>query len=413
MNLISSRDIFYVICDILKTLDPKVMNHGYRTAYLVYKMLQCKGKYEDFEMADLCMVAALHDIGTYKTDYLSDHLRYESRDSKPHSIYGHMFLLYLTPLKDMSELILYHHTDHDKLPNLQSEYSDVIDLLNVAEKMDIYQNVLGSKFEYTMFEKQSGTKYSTDALNLLYQAQKKYGVFEKLGSGEYKSELSELFDNLIFTNEDKRDLLLSTMYMTAFRSEHLLKDTVTAVSLCMSIAEKLYLTKEETELLYYAAVLHDIGMVSVPADMIDAGRKLTEDEVKILRSHLSVTEGILRGRLDQRCLDIILAHHERSDGSGYPSRLRDFQLSKPAKILQVCDVITALLNPRGGKELRSKEAIIKILENEMDSGKLNSEIVRTFINFYDKIMESVSLDKDTFLKDFVELNKDFEIKNTQ
>ena len=413
MDLISSRDIFYVICDILRKLDPKVMNHGLRTAYLLYKMMQCKKKYEDFEMADLCMIAVLHDIGTYKTDYLSDHLRYESRDSKAHSLYGYLFLLYLTPLKDMSKMILYHHADFESFPEREYEYAEMTGWLNVAEKMDIYQNAMGSKFDYTMFQKQAGTKYSADALEALYQAQKKFDVFGRISSGEFKNELSELFDNLIFTNEFKRDLLISTLYLLSFRSEAVMKDTIITISLCISFAEKIYISNEESENLYYAALLHDIGMCAVPAETIESGRKLSEEETATLRSHVSVTESILRGRINQDCLDIILMHHERCDGSGYPHRLRDYQMSKPAKMLQVADSIAALINPKGTKEPKSKEAIIRILEAEADAGKLNSEIVRTFVNFYDKMMENVDADLRAFLADYNDLQNDYNVKIAQ
>lgn len=280
-------------------------------------------------------------------------------------------------------------------------------------KMDIYQNAMGSKFDYTMFQKQAGTKYSADALEALYQAQKKFDVFGKISSGEFKNELSELFDNLIFTNEFKRDLLISTLYLLSFRSEAVMKDTIISISLCISFAEKIYISNEESENLYYAALLHDIGMCAVPAETIESGRKLSEEETATLRSHVSVTESILRGRIDQDCLDIILMHHERCDGSGYPHRLRDYQMSKPAKMLQVADSITALINPKGTKEPKSKEAIIRILEAEADAGKLNSEIVRTFVNFYDKMMENVDADLRAFLADYNDLQNDYNVKIAQ
>ena len=99
MKLVHSCDIYKIVRDVHKLLDPKVINHGERTAYILYKMLQCMDKYEMFEIAEFCFIATVHDIGAYKTDYLEDHLRYESRDYMPHSIYGYLFLLYLTPLR--------------------------------------------------------------------------------------------------------------------------------------------------------------------------------------------------------------------------------------------------------------------------------------------------------------------------
>ena len=167
MKLIHSKDIYYITKEVLKLIDPKVIRHGERTAYILYKMLMCLDKYEMYEVAEFAFIATLHDIGAFKTNYMEDQLRYESRDYMPHSIYGYLFLLYLMPFKDRAKIILYHHTDYDKIPKVEYEFTDIIYYLNVAEKMDMYSNILGSKFDYMMFNKQSGTKYAPKALDLL------------------------------------------------------------------------------------------------------------------------------------------------------------------------------------------------------------------------------------------------------
>ena len=81
--------------DILKLINPTLMEHGSRVAYVVYKMLQEENKYEEFELADIVMIATMHDIGAYKTERgrINDLLQYETRDSMAHSIYGYLFSL--------------------------------------------------------------------------------------------------------------------------------------------------------------------------------------------------------------------------------------------------------------------------------------------------------------------------------
>lgn len=403
MNLIHSKDIYYITKEVLKLLDPKVIRHGERTAYILYKMLICLDKYEMYEIAEFAFIATLHDIGAFKTDYMEDQLRYESRDYMPHSIYGYLFLLYLMPFKDRAKIILYHHTDFDKLPQAEYEFNDIICYLNVAEKMDMYSNILGSKFDYMMFNKQSGTKYSPAALNLLYTAHKRFNIFEKLSNGEYKKELEELYEYLIFTNEEKEDLLNGLMSCVSFRSEYSMVDTVTCVRICEQIADKLLLSKEDTELLHYAAVLHDAGMCSVTKDVLEAPRKLTDEEMTRLKNHVPIIEHILHGRLKDECLEIITSHHERSDGSGYPNKLRGSQMNRLQLILQVADVVTALTSPRSYREPKAKEQVIDILRDEVQKGRLSSEIVRTFTTFYDNIMDGVAKESAQQLSTFKKL----------
>ena len=72
MDFISSKNIFLLTRDTLKLIDKRLMKHGSRTGYIFYKMLQQRGGYEKFEMAELVMLATLHDIGAYKTDDISN-----------------------------------------------------------------------------------------------------------------------------------------------------------------------------------------------------------------------------------------------------------------------------------------------------------------------------------------------------
>ena len=77
MEYISSKNIFLLLRDTLKLIDRRPMDHGSRVGYLFCKMLECKGGYEQFELADFLMLATLHDIGAYKTDKMGDRLNYE------------------------------------------------------------------------------------------------------------------------------------------------------------------------------------------------------------------------------------------------------------------------------------------------------------------------------------------------
>lgn len=117
MEYIKSRDIFVLMRNTLRLIHPRLMEHGQRVAYMVYKMLEDKGIYEEFELADIVMVATLHDIGAYKTEagVLNDMLRYESRDSRAHTIYGYLFFKYLSPVEDLAKVIMYHHMDYEQL----------------------------------------------------------------------------------------------------------------------------------------------------------------------------------------------------------------------------------------------------------------------------------------------------------
>ena len=409
MDQIHSKDIYYITCDVLKFLDAKSIRHGQRTAYILYRMLELTNKYEMFELAELAMLATLHDIGAYKTDYQQDMLKYETQDYMPHSIYGYLYISYLTPMKDMAKIILHHGTDFNRVPKSDYQYQDVIHILNVAEKMEIYSTALGEKFNYMVFDKYADTKFSAKALDLLYQAEKRNNIFAKLASGEYKSELDELMENLVFTNEEKKNWVFALMYIVGFRSEYTMNDVVTCLHISQLIGKSLMLSQKELDDLYYGAILHDAGMCAVPREIIEAPRKLTDEEYKSLRNHVMDAYDIMKGRVTPQILEIIAAHHERSDGSGYPKHLQDYQMNRSQRILQVADVVTALTNQRSYRPAKTKEQVIKILCEEAERGHLNGEVVRIVTGLYDRIMGVVKGESDKMLYTYRKLQENYDI----
>lgn len=410
MEYIKSKDIFLLMRDIMKLINPTLMEHGSRVAYIVYKMLQEENRYEEFELADIVMVATMHDIGAYKTEKtrMNDMLQYETRDNMAHSIYGYLFFKYLSPLPDLSKVIMYHHRDYEKLKDSDYEYKDVAAYVNIAEKIDIYANTMGTRFDVNMFRKQAGTKLSETGLERFYQCNDKYNLLEKIKGEEYKQELDEIVEYMIFSNEDKKRFLEMLMYCYGFARESMVLDTVTAVCICEEICQMMFLPEQEREILYYATLIHDIGMLAIPQEIIRALRRLKKEEIKIVRSHIEIARKHLETRMKDEVLDIALTHHERGDGSGYPNRLKEGQISLDQGILQVVDVVSALVSKRSYREAMSKQQVIGLLNEEASKKQLKQQIVSMFVNSYDEIMEHVKTETARTLKMYQTLNLQYQ-----
>lgn len=411
MEYIKSRDIFLLMRDVLKLIYPRLMEHGSRVAYMVYMMLREEGRYEEFELADIVMVATMHDIGAYKTERskLHDMLRYESKESKAHCIYGYLFFKYLSPVPDLAKVIMYHHMDYEQLQKVEYTYKEIAAYINIAEKMDIYSTTMGSQFDMYMFQKQAGTKLSSEGLYQFYQCQEKYGIFDKIKSGEYKKELDQIVDYMIFNNEDKKKFLEMLTYCFGFRTKNMVVDNVTTICICENIAEEMMMPPAEREILYYSTLVHDIGMLAIPREILEAPRKLEKEERRLVRTHVEVAGKILGQKMKRELVSIALAHHERGDGSGYPLRLKDIQMNSPQRILQVADVVTALVNKRSYREDLSKEQVIGILSEEAAKNHLKRQVVVTFVKSYDRIMKDVREKSAEILKMYETLNMQYEL----
>lgn len=409
MEYIKSRDIFILTRETLRMIHPRLMDHGSRVAYMVYKMLEHKGGYEEFELADIVMVATLHDIGAYKTEAgtLNDMLRYESRDSRAHTIYGYLFFKYLSPVEELAKVIMYHHTDYEQLKKVDYPYKDIAAYINIAEKMDIYFSAMGSQFNMQMFHKQAGVKLSDEGLNLFYEVAKKEDIFTKIKTEEYKNELENILDYMIFSNEGKKKFLEMLMYCFGFRSETSVNDAINSVLTCEMLSHKLLLSDDEEERLYYGALLHDLGMLAIPTSITEAPRILNSEEIKKVRLHVDISEKIFNGMLREDVSSIILRHHERGDGSGYPKKLRASQMNMEQKVLQVVDMVIGMTGRRSYREPLHKEQVIEILNEEAANNRLEKQVVNTFINFYDEIMQNVQKGSANFMKMFQTLNAQY------
>ncbi len=415
MEYIKSKDIYLLMRDILKLINPTLMEHGSRVAYMVYKMLREENRYEEFELADIVMVATMHDIGAYKTEKarINDMLQYETRDSMAHSIYGYLFFKYLSPVPDMAKVLMYHCRDYEKLQTVDYEYKDVAAYVNIAEKIDIYSNTMGAQFDPRMFQKQAGTKLSAAGLDRFYQCDAKYDILDKLKDGSYKEELREITEYMIFSNEDKKTFMDMLIYCMGFARESTVLDTVTAICICGEISSRLFLPDSEREMIYYAALLRDIGMLGISLDVLEAPRKLKPEEIRHVRTHVGITQEKLEDKVDAEVAAIALAHHERGDGNGYPKRLTDQQISLPQSVLQVGDAVSALINKRNYREAASKQQVLHLLNEEVSRKRFKRQPVMVLADSYDEVMAHVKKETARILKMYQTLNMQYQQVSTK
>ena len=178
-----------------------------RVSYIMSKMLETQGAYEKYEIADYMVLALLHDIGANKTDDVRKSLTFEAKNSMPHSVYGYLFLRYLSPLEEQSRMILYHHMDYSKTKDMDYRYRFELEVLKVAEIMDIWQRSFGVKFDYRLIEKYAGTKYDPRVCQLLARTVEEHDIFTKIRDNSYKEEYSESLDYILLSDTEKEKYL--------------------------------------------------------------------------------------------------------------------------------------------------------------------------------------------------------------
>lgn len=117
--------------------------------------------------------------------------------------------------------------------------------------------------------------------------------------------------------------------------------------LSLAIACELEIPSSDREGLEMAALVHDVGKIAVPAEILSKPTKLTQAEFAIIKDHSRVGFEILRHvEFPWPIADIVMQHHERMDGSGYPAGLKGDQIRREARIISVADVVEAMASHR-------------------------------------------------------------------
>ncbi len=132
------------------------------------------------------------------------------------------------------------------------------------------------------------------------------------------------------------------------------------------IAEEMGFPRDEVDGLYLAALIHDIGKISVPAEILSKPGRLSDSEFSLIKSHPQVAYDILKGiEFPWPIVDVIVQHHERIDGSGYPQGLTGEKTLPEARILAVADVVEAMASHRPYRPaLGIERALEEIAENK-------------------------------------------------
>jgi putative two-component system response regulator len=151
------------------------------------------------------------------------------------------------------------------------------------------------------------------------------------------------------------------------------------VSYAVQLGEALGLQEQELQEMQIACLLHDIGKVAVPDNILLKPGPLDAEEMEIVRQHPVTGERICAPLKSLRgILPIIRHHHERMDGSGYPDGLIGEQIPIKARILQIADVYDALITDRPYRMALSPEEALQILDHEVMRGWLDACLVSKF-----------------------------------
>lgn len=142
-------------------------------------------------------------------------------------------------------------------------------------------------------------------------------------------------------------------------------------------ASKMNLRKEQMENLLLASILHDIGKINIPEEVLKKPSKLTDEEFEVVKKHPGDGAAMIRDTPYADIADIVEQHHERVNGRGYPFGLKGDEILVEAKIIGVCDTFDAMTEDRAYRSAFSAEYAIAEI-NSMIGIQYDGEVVKAF-----------------------------------
>lgn len=220
------------------------------------------------------------------------------------------------------------------------------------------------------------------------------GDYERRFTGDRRDEIGKLADALntmasrIIDGTKEREKILIGILIALTRAIDA-KSPWTAghservTQFAEAIGRGLNFSEDEMRALTISAILHDIGKIAVPEQILDKPGKLTDEEFDIVKKHSQAGADIISSIPSyETILPSILHHHERWDGKGYPKGLESKDIPLFARIICIADVYDALTEDRPYRKAWSREEVRQFFEEQ--KGKMfDAELVDIFLNLPD------------------------------
>lgn len=379
--------------EALNLVSRPLVNHHKQVAHISVSIGKELGL-PHHEIVDLGLAGAVHDIGGLSLDSRLEVLDFEVKKPELHTLPGYCLLKTFEPFSRQAELVRYHHQYWSEGKGSECRGRPVpmgAHILHLADRVAVLVNQEKEILSQTgkiveRIRKNSGYMFVPEQVK----------AFEEL-AGRESFWLDLMSPSVCLYMEEKYDLGTMTMgsaelteftallsRLIDFRSRFTATHSQGVAVVAEALADKSLQSAMDCYVMKLAGLMHDIGKLVVPPEILEQKRKLTPADLNLIRKHPYYSYRILQS-LDEfgQVAEWSACHHERLDGTGYPFHLEKGELTMGSQILAVADTFTALAEVRPYREAMSRRGTLRILEQMAGRGKINPEMVDLLGTDYD------------------------------
>lgn len=386
---INLHEAIYSLSDALDLVGVTHIHHGKRVAYMAAECAKQLGWSSD-HTDDLFQAAILHDCGVSKTVVHTRLAQFEWEGEGDHCKQGAKLLKSCPLMAHIAPAVLYHHTHWQMLKDMDLPMEvklsanciymvDRVDVLSLAFLVDQNNLLLGRDEIRKKILAKRGDWFCPELVDAFIEVSRSEAFWLSLENEHVDGYVSVWLNKTQprpMSFEELRSIVRIFSYIVDAKSPFTKDHSDGVARLGRDLGQLMHLSEESCEMLELAGLLHDIGKLRQPDDLLDKVGKLSAEEYAHIQRHSFDTYAILRNIKGlEKITQWAALHHERVDGSGYPYHLGEGGLALEARIVAVADIFQALAQDRPYRAALHPDEIIAILSKQVTEGKLDGGVV--------------------------------------
>lgn len=362
--------------------------HGERVAYMA---VECGRRldWSEGRLDDLFHAGLLHDCGVSSTRVhrrLVTELDWDG--SAEHCATGAGYLESVRPLAHLAPIVLHHHSHWDELAaiRLPAETREASNLIYLADRVDALRSISQDAGQRPRSEQVRATiqrlagsffaPHLVDAFLAASASEVFWLDLEPLAVHEFVYQRENREQPQITAWEDLRDLARQFARIVDAKSRFTYEHSLGVARMSVRLAELAGLPPRKQARIEIAALLHDLGKLGVPDEILEKPGPLTPDEVVTMHRHSYDSYRILsRIRGFDEIAGWAASHHEVLNGTGYPFGHRGAEIPFEARLIAVADVFQALAQDRPYRAGMPPETVRRVLRAKVAAGELDENVL--------------------------------------